>query len=461
MAAAVILLILAGVAYLASFNGAIHPTSSSSSATTSTVATSTNTSALHRPGVWTTYHKDNSRSGFEQSGNISTVTTSWNYSGLDGLAYGEPLVLGGTVFVATENNSVYAIATVDGSLIWRTHVGKPVPGGSLPCGNIDPSGITSTPVIDATTRTLYAVAFLAPSQHIMFGIDIDTGAVKSQAGVDPPGADPRVEQQRGALALSNGVVYIPYGGLAGDCGAYHGWVVGAFVNGSANLLSYQVPTNREGGIWAPSGVTIAPDGDVYVATGNGDSTTSFDYSNSVVRLSPSLQVLDYFAASNWAQLNAGDRDLGSLAPTLMPDGDVFQIGKAGTGYLLSGDALGGVGGQLYSADVCSGAFGGTAKAGQSVFIPCTDGVFRVVVGASKFSVGWRTSGFNAGPPVVTGDVLWAVDISHGKLLGFNAATGEQRFSFTIGPVVHFCTPAAADGLLFVAAGTQLRSFALA
>ncbi|MGI0129002.1 MAG: hypothetical protein ACREEC_02435, partial [Thermoplasmata archaeon] len=201
-----------------------------------------------------------------------------------------------------------------------------MPGSSLPCGDIDPSGITGTPVIDGATGTLYVVAYLgrgSGDQHVLFGLALNTGAVTSQTVADPSGAEIQVEQQRGALALANGYVYVPYGGLAGDCGAYHGWVVGVPTTGSQPLLSYQVPTAREGGIWSPGGITVTPSGDLLVSTGNGAGTTVFDYGDSVLELSPTLQLVSYFAPVNWAQLNADDADLGSVSPTVVPEGAIF------------------------------------------------------------------------------------------------------------------------------------------
>lgn len=472
-----VLLLVAGLAYVAYYasSGGQNTTSqSTSSAATSTATTSalsssgststslsvSNSAGLQDAGNWTTYHKDNTRSGFEDLGNITTVTAGWQYVGLDGRVYAEPLVLGDTVFVATENNSVYAIDTGDGTRDWRTNLGAPVSGGSLQCGNIDPSGITSTPVIDNTTETMYVVAFLSPAHHMMFGLNVKTGAVVSQVSVDPPGADPTVEQQRGALALSDGVVYVPYGGLYGDCGNYHGWVVGVGLNGTGTLLSYQVPTNREGGIWASGGIAIDLNEKIVVVTGNGDSTSTFDYGNSVIRLSPSLKVIDYFAPTNWAQLNSGDTDLGSLAPTVLPNGDVFQAGKEGVGYLLSGSSLGGIGGQVYSAGVCSAAFGGTARAGLTVFLPCSDGLVQILVGTSNFTVGWRASGTMSGSPMVTGNVVWATNADSGTLNGYDVASGTQRFSLGVGAVVDFQSPAAGQGMLFVTGGTELYSFVL-
>jgi outer membrane protein assembly factor BamB len=412
-------------------------------------------------GNWTTYHGDNMRSGDEPMAAVTAVHAQWTGpTGLDGQVYAAPLVCGNSVFVATEDDSVYAVNASTGGVLWHTHLGTPMPGSGLPCGDISPSGITGTPVIDLATRTLYAVAFLSSGEHVLFGLNIDNGSVKSQVAADGVGANPLVEQQRGALVLEGNVVYIPYGGLYGDCGQYHGWVVGVPLSGSGGLLSYQVPTGREGGIWGPAGFAVAANGDLYVATGNSDATTTFDYGDAVIELSPSLQVLGYFAPSNWATLNSGDTDLGSTAPTILPDGDLFQAGKEGVGYLLSGTNLGGIAGQIYEANVCAGAYGGTAHVGQTLFLSCTDGVFKIVVGPTNFSVAWQTSEFDSGAPIVTGNIVWAVDTNSAKLLGFNLTTGSQVYSFSLAGSDHFITPTAAPGSLFVVGGDELYSFAL-
>jgi hypothetical protein len=461
-----LLVILAGVAsYLVILTGpsgsAGGKPPTSSCPTSATPLTGTPTQGNLTSGNWTTYHQDNARTGVEPNAAVTSVHLRWTGpAAVDGQVYAEPLVCGDAVYVATENDSVYAFNATTGTLLWRSNLGSPVVGGSLPCGDIDPSGITGTPVIDVASGTLYVVAFLSPAQHVLFGLGLATGLVQSHVVVDPPGADPQVEQERGALALSNGVVYIPFGGLYGDCGAYHGWVVGVRSDGSGGLLSYQVPTGRAGGIWSAAGISVTPGGDLLVATGNSDATTTFDYGDSVLLLSPSLTLVSYFAPTNWAQLNTGDTDLGSLAPTILPNGNVFQVGKEGVGYLLSGTSLGGIGGQVASGNVCSGAYGGTAHVGQSVLVPCVDGLVRVDVGPTAFSTAWQASGFDAGSPIVTGGIVWAVNISTATLLGFNLSTGQPVFSFALGSVDHFCTPAAAPGALFVAAGNQLYCFAL-
>jgi hypothetical protein len=421
----------------------------------------TTASANLTDGNWTTYHQDNVRSGVESVPNITSAEARWAQPvRLDGQVYAEPLVCGDTVYAATENNSVYAVNATSGTILWRTNLGAPVQGSTLPCGDINPSGITGTPVIDLDTSTIYAVAFLNPTIHELFGLSLRNGSVTSEVNVNPPGATANVEQQRGALTLADGVVYIPYGGLAGDCGPYHGWVVGVPTDGAGGLLSYPVPTGREGGIWSPAGISVAPNGDLFVATGNSDATTTFDYGDAVIELTPSLKVVGYFAPTNWAQLNSGDVDLGSVAPTVLPNGEIFQIGKQGVGYILSSTDLGGVGGQLFNASVCSAGFGGTAHVGQSVVVPCTDGLVDLSVGTSSFATSWRTTDFDAGSPIVTGNIVWAVNISTADLLGFDLNSGRELFSFPLGNVDHFISPAAAPGALFVAGGNQLFGFTL-
>ena len=410
-------------------------------------------------GNWTTYHANNVRSGVLGSGPVGAVTAGWSTS-VDGQVYAEPLVCGNAVYVATENDSVYALNLTTGAVLWRTNLGSPMPGSSLPCGDIDPSGITGTPVIDVASGTLYAVAYLTPGDHVLYGLNVRNGTVVSHVNVDPAGAAPLVEQQRGALAFANGYVYVVYGGLDGDCGAYHGWVVGVPITASGGVVAYQVPTHREGGIWGTAGMGVASDGNLYVATGNGDSTTTFDHGDAVIELSPTLTELGYFAPANWAQLNRDDTDLGSVAPTVLPNGDVFEIGKAGVGYLLSGSDLGGIGGGISNASICGGAYGATAHVGMTLFVPCTDGLTEVVANATNLTVGWQAPGFDAGSPIVTGNVVWSVNLTTGDLLGFNLSNGQLQFDVPLGSVDHFISPTAAPGRVVVGAGDRVVCVAL-
>ena len=172
--------------------------------------------------------------------------------------------------------------------------------------------------------------------------------------------------------------------------------------GNGGTLTYRVPTAREAGIWSPQGATIAPDGTVYVVSGNGESSGAFDYSNAVIQLSPDVQsVRSYFAPSNWAALNASDTDLGSVGATLLPSLKVVvAIGKQGVAYLLKAEALGGVGAQLASRQVCPGAFGGTAWSRTTVYVPCTDGLYALSVSETSIDVAWHASRPALASPII-------------------------------------------------------------
>jgi len=369
-------------------------------------------------------------------------------------------VVGDRVFIASEGNTVYALDAASGAVAWRRNLGEAVPANELPCGNIDPSGITGTPVIDPGSATLYAVANLRSGpRHELFALDLSTGTVRWHRAVDPPGLDPSVEQQRGALALNAGKIYVPFGGLYGDCGPYKGAVVSVAADGSDELAAYIVPTSRMAGIWNPAGPAVDGAGDLWVTTGNSAGQSTFDYGNALIRLSPGLQVLDYFAPADWARLNAGDVDLGSLGPVLLADGRVLAAGKAGVAYLADAANLGHVGRPLASLDIGSGAFGAAATAGSTAFIPCTEALVALDAKGDKLAVAWTLRG-GSGPPIVAAGAVWALGYD-GKLRAVDSATGAVRFSAQLSdPVSRFIAPAAAAGMVFVPDGNRLVAFAL-
>ena len=400
---------------------------------------------------WTMYHANAARSGFVAGvPDPQSLARLWQ-TPLDGAVYAEPLVVRGHVLVATEHDSVYALDARTGQVQWRTSVGQPVSLSSLPCGNIDPLGITGTPVYDPRTNLVFAVAEISGPAHVLVGLDPDTGQVKVRRAVDPPGADPTVLQQRAALAVAGDRIYIAYGGLFGDCGNYHGTVVASRSDGTGALLTYQVPTHREAGIWATPGPVLDTQGNLYVSVGNGAATGgAWDHSDSILRLSPTLQLQDGFAPSSWPQENAGDADLGSMGPVLLPGGLVYANGKGGQGYLLRADHLGGVGGQIQTIQVCR-AYGGAAISGQSLFIPCTNGLRQLILtsnsSAPRLSLGWRAPAQVTGSPIVAGQTVYGLDPS-GTLYALDAATGVVRATLPIGATSRFATPALSQRTLF-------------
>src|SRR5438874_3432521 len=178
---------------------------------------------------WVEYHGNHGRAGVAPSTPaIHNPIRAWT-STVDGDVYASPLIVNNRVIVATENNTVYSLDLVSGRALWTRHLGPPVNARTLPCGNIQPvTGITGTPAADPASGKLYVVAFLSGYHHVLFTLALSDGSVLGRVGVDPAGSNPVVEQERGALALSvsTGYVYVPLGGLLGDCGGYHGYVVG-------------------------------------------------------------------------------------------------------------------------------------------------------------------------------------------------------------------------------------------
>jgi outer membrane protein assembly factor BamB len=389
---------------------------------------------------------------------LAAVRRSWTAS-VDGAVYAQPLVVGSEVIVATENDTVYALSAPDGAVLWTRHLASPVTAG-LPCGNINPSGITGTPVADPATGRLWVVTFTAQPayRHTLWELDLATGKTDWQRPIDVSGSDPRAQQERGALTLLGSRVYVPFGGLDGDCSDYKGRVAGAPVSGSGPVVSFTTANQRQAGIWAPAGESVR-DGSLYVATGNGMPEDQVDDSDSVLRLSPGLAVQDRFTPANFAALSAGDLDLGSTAPALLPDGRIFQIGKQGTGYVLDGSRLGGTGGELASSHLCEGGFGGDAVDGSTVVFSCYTSLRAIqVTPTAGIHILWSVTSYAAGPPIIAGGVAW--DVSRAGLLsGFRLSDGKRVFSTTTAPLVtDFPSLSASGSRLIVPEGDKIVSY---
>ncbi|MHB2017076.1 MAG: outer membrane protein assembly factor BamB family protein [Candidatus Xenobia bacterium] len=382
----------------------------------------------------------------------------WKSETLDGDVYARPIVDQGLVYTVTQNNTAYALDAKSGRTVWKVHVGAPVSRDQLPCGNIRPdTGMLSTPVYH---DALFALAFVEPGQHEL--VKMRDGKVLWKVPADPPGLDPRVEQQRGALGYAHGRIYVPYGGLYGDCGDYHGAVVAIDADTGKMVAHYIVPSQRMGGIWAPQGEAFDAAGNVYVATGNSESRNQYDFGNAVLRLSPDLQLQDWFAAGNWKALNAADRDIGSLAPALLNQGLIFQVGKSGVGYLLHVDRLGQVGGAAFHARVSRACFGGTAYADPTLYVSSVEGIIALHVDAAKpsFSIAWRgATSAVAGPPVISHGAVWTISYD-GNLYAFDAQSGQQLVKRNLGDTRHFATPAAEGDFLFVPTARQILCYRL-
>lgn len=468
-------------------------------------------SSLAAPGASSllTYFYDNARDGLGPARpSLRQLVRAWSDTRLRGAVYAEPLIYRGEVLVVTEDDMVYGLSGRTGAVSWKLRVGEPASASSVQaapglagCGDIYPLGITGTPVIDPRDDTLYLAAEEQRPHttswrgvvHRLVAVSLSHHKVLWQEGIDPPGAGDgsggsyvvAAEQQRAALTLDAGRVYLEYGGLNGDCSAYHGYVVSRAVSGGGALGVYRTPSSREDAIWATSGAAVNSKGYLFVATGNGANGPGrpFDYGEAEIELSAGLRPQSFFAPASWAYLSQSDLDLGSDGPTILPSGRyIFQSGKAGLsgrtggsrvswGYLLPTHRLGGIGHPYFRGRVCPDAgpvFGANAAArfrlGQRlrtlVFVPCPSGTVALVLSsghAPSFRRLWEASADSPnGPPIIAGGLVWALSTgadggggTSGLLVGLSPLTGRVLVSRAVGAVEHFAAPAAADGLLVV------------
>jgi outer membrane protein assembly factor BamB len=420
---------------------------------------------------WTVYHGNPSGTGVSSAlKSVVTAKRAWTSPILRGEIYGEPLVFSGDVFVATENNTVYALTSSRGSVVWSRHLAPAVPSSDLPCGNISPTvGITGTPVIDPTRNEIFVVAdelVRGYPEHFLVGLSTKTGAIELSERVDPSGSAPAALLQRTGLNLDGGRVVFGMGGNYGDCATYRGRVVSVKEGGSRPAI-FTVDNragDSQGAIWM-GGAAPAVDakGNVWVSVGNGSvhsSGQAYDDSDSVLELTATGRLKQYFAPSSWTSDNAKDLDM-STAPVLLADGQVVLAGKSPVVYLLNGAHLGGTGTQEASlSSVCSNDIdGGSAIVGMTIYLPCLDGPVAIHVTKSPASlrVLWRTS-VGGGPPVVAAGLVWTVG-KNGVLYGLDAATGQVRQQASIGTVDNdFTTPSVGDGLMLVASSSRVVAF---
>ena len=451
-------------------------------------------------GNWPVYHHDDGHTGYDSTvPTASTATPGWVSAAFDQTVYSSPLVYQGIVYVATLNNTVYALNQTDGTLIWSTHIRAPETTG-WQCGNVSPQGIVGTPVVDPSTGRIYVVTLDGTDDlYRVEGLNLTTGVVELTTVITTQavGFNWTIQQERGAIAVRNGYVYVPFGGRANDCGAYHGWVFAVPTNGGAALPPYVTP-GQGAGFWTAGGVVVDDStGKVFATSGNGTSSGcnanpdgSPVYENdAVVRLSATVVHEDAFFPYDWHDhWCINDQDLGSASMVLISSTLAFQSGKWGSGFLINPQNLGGWNGQRYPppspatytpVDACNGLsseanFGSYAYAAPYVYLSCQGkGMVAVKVdtAAPSFSAcdatcgapSWIAPGFTPGPPIVAGGAVWTVDIGGAGLYGLNAATGAQIYHSAGFGVTHFTTLAEAGGQIFAVSDatsttSMLRSF---
>ena len=217
---------------------------------------------------WPTYHLANDRHG---AGAASPVARGLNplwAVRLDGPVYTQPVIVQHLVIVATQSDTVYAFDKDSGCLAWKTGVGQPVDARQQPCPGPVTSfigtflGVLSTPVADPTTGTLYVVPYVSPASFEMLALDLATGSVRWRRPIDLPQADLPHQLSRPALTLANGRVYAGFGGRAGSCGKWHGYMVGVRSDGQGAQDLYQSPGTLGGSFWSPGGAVVLATGEL-------------------------------------------------------------------------------------------------------------------------------------------------------------------------------------------------------
>lgn len=389
----------------------------------------------------TTYHYDNYRTGWNSSESALTPanvnSTSFGVLAtvaLDDQVDAQPLVVpqvaitagqykGTThdvVYVATENNSVYAIDVHSGTILLSPNFGAPV-GYPLGCVNNGPNvGITSTPVIDPTNRTLYVMVYNQDKTTANYRLHaLDLGSLTDKVTPKLVSAshklsdgttfsfNPNYQRQRPALLFTDGSIYAAFGSFC-DFGANitRGWVLGWSVTNLAPLTSNELVDTQASdadtfflsSIWM-SGYGPATDdaGNILFVTANSDPGSYDGVTNiqeSVVKISPALNdLIDLFTPSNEKSLDETDGDFGSGGVLVLPDqpGSIPHMavaaGKAGTMFLMNEDHLGGY---SPSKNNVLGKYSiGKCWCGQSYFVDPSDGAGRVVASGGQSITEWK------------------------------------------------------------------------
>jgi len=414
----------------------------------------------------------------------------------------------GALITATEEDDVYALDAKSGSQLWTRSLGRPVALSTQPCGNIDPLGITGTPVIEEAAQAVYVAAMVSDASgahHRIFALSLKDGLPLPGWPVDVAEAlagrgqhfNTRFQNQRGALAILDGRVYVPYGGHFGDCGDYRGWVLGIRLQNPQDVVSWST-RGRGGGIWAPGG--ISSDGRaLYVATGNTLGVSSWSDGEAVFRLPPELRheerPQDFFSPANWRALDERDADLGGSNPLPLdlpspagPKPLVLALGKDARAYVLDRNNLGAIGGGLASevvstrpirtapaayplADNVLIAFHGQGARCSSPRGDNNLTVLRIRAGEPlSLDTAWCGALRGEGSPIVTttdgrsNPIVWILGAEgDGRLHGYRGDTGEPLFTGDapgepMAGLRHFQTLLAARDRLYVGADGRLYAF---
>jgi hypothetical protein len=485
------------------------------------------------PGVVSvlSYHNDDVRDGANTSetaltlSNVNSQQFGKKYVfPVDGQIYAQPLyvpnlTIGGvshnTVFVATENDTVYAFDAdgVSSSALWSNHLGTPPPNNDE--YGISPIlGITGTPVIDASTGTLYVVTDTEVSnnrEYSLHALDITSGAEKFGGPVVLNGSVPGTGtgSVNGQLALETGCYQRP--GLAldpitsdiyielGHC--THGWVL-AYNKTSLQQIAIMAttPDGAGGGIWAGAPAINDITGDLFIISGVDEGDPMSGYNDSAIRLSATdLSVLDYFMPSNESYLSMNDLDVGSGSGIIMPDNqsstphEYIGGGKDGRIFVINRDNMG----QFQSTDqvietVQTGVnqhdniFSTPTLWNGFLYYHCQGDVLRAfswdintgLLSTSPVGIGTVTYGVHGATSSVSANgtsngIVWEIETTNqgtgpAILHAYNAMLVDQELynstqagqRDTAGIAVKFTVPTVADGHVFVGTAAELDIYGL-
>lgn len=465
----------------------------------------------------TTYHNTPNRAGLYTVPGLTLAAAAklhlagGFHASVIGNVYAQPLYWQppgkkkGYLIVATESNWVYALNADTGAEIWKTHVAESSPESMFDCGNIDPEGITGTPVIDAESGTLYLNAMTLTgsntARHKVYALSLSDGKILPHWPIDVEAAmgarhadfSSHTEHDRSALQFFKGKLYVNYSGRGGDCDTYHGIVIEFDPSSRTATGSWATRAPSGGGIWAQGG--LASDGtSLYATTGNTFGATHWQDGEAVIRLRPGLarssDTKDYFTPKNWKTLDNQDADLGGTGavPFTVPTASgvahrILALGKNGRAYLLNAANLGGFAGALAtlqvsnSAIVTEPAIYPTPSAALVAFTNrdgATSGcsgttvmMLKIVTGGSPISVAWCGPMSGGGAPIVTttdgsaNPIVWATGAQgDNQLHGFNALTGKPVFQggVTMSGLHRYGTLIAANRHLYVAADGTVYAF---
>lgn len=432
------------------------------------------------------------------------------HAAISGNVYAQPLywqapsAKTGIVIVATESNTVYALNANTGAQVWKTQLARPAPLNALECGDIDPEGITGTPVIDTATGTLYLDAAVLTAantpRHMVYALSASNGKplpgwplnVEALMNARHAGFSSFDQGQRSALMFFKGRLYISYGGRAGDCGGYHGQVI-EFNPANRSITGNWATRAIGGGIWSQGGV-VSDGTDLFATTGNTFGANAYQDGEGIFRLRPGLAraktAADFFAPKNWKTLDNFDADLGGThaLPITVPTASgtasrMLALGKDGIAYLVARANLGGVSNPLFKTQVSNSRII-TAPAVYSgknetlVVYHDYDGAtpgcsgnnisaLKVASGAAPISVLWCTPFNGAGSPIVTvtanntNPIVWVAGAEgDNKLHGFSALNGKPLFeSLTaMTGLRRFGTILVANRHLYIAGDNKLYAF---